>query len=328
MSWEEIVVKEESLENNINVNNEKVVSNNIQVLKKETENVYDNSLESQNNPVTNVTKLFKCDRCSMNFETVQAKNQHIKMGFGKLGNRLFQCPKCEFRSCFFNGASEHMVNHHASKIQEEKKNQQENISKTVKNLSLLHKCDRCSMDFCSVKAKNQHMKMGLGKLQLFQCPECEFRSCHINGATDHCAKNHGLKIQEDIHQQENIQNDGTTVRIFKCDRCSASFDNNEAKDQHMKMDFGSQLFQCPECEFRSCHYDGATDHLAKNHVSKIREDKNFLLLRCVYVYKVKQHKKCPVGGVHCSYIVRSMGEGRVGCIHVIGAGAWGPDFCH
>ena len=272
MSWEEIVVKEESLENNVdNVNNEKFVSNNIQISKKET----DDTLESENQPVTNVT-FFKCNRCSMTFDNVQDKDQHIKMGLGKLGNRLFQCPKCEFRSCYFKGATEHLANNHAAaKIQEEK-NQQENISKTLVKNPSLYKCDRCSMNFDNVEAKNQHMKMGLGKLQLFQCPECEFRSCHINGTKEHFAENHVSKIQEDKNQQENIQNDGrTNVTLFKCDHCSTTFDNNDAKDQHMKMGNGKlQLFKCPECEFRSCHYNGAKEHYDQNHAMKIQEDKN------------------------------------------------------
>ena len=260
MSWdEEIVVKKEnSFENNANISGQ----------------------ESQ--------KSFKCDRlpkpCSLTFDNIQAKNQHIKEGYGIVGNRLFTCPKpkCEFRSCFYPGAAEHLKNHdNEDRIKAENKRneiakryQPRKTFKTSINLPL-YKCDRCSCTFDTIKAKNQHMNMGLGYTQFFQCPQCEFRSCHINGTTEHFAQNHvlnsNIQNQEDKNQQENIQNNGTNhgrdvnVTIFKCDRCSTTFESNEAKEKHMKMDFGSQLFQCPECEFRSCHYNGAIDHLAKNH---------------------------------------------------------------
>ena len=47
--------------------------------------------------------------------------------------------------------------------------------------------------FDSVEEKERHMKLGLGKLKQFQCPKCEFRACHYNGAKEHFAKIH-LKI--------------------------------------------------------------------------------------------------------------------------------------
>ena len=52
------------------------------------------------------------------------------------------------------------------------------------------KCDRCSILFDSVEEKERHMKLGLGKLKQFQCPKCEFRACHYNGAKEHFAKIH------------------------------------------------------------------------------------------------------------------------------------------
>ena len=76
MSWDEeiVVKKEECLENNTNI-----------------------SLESQ--------KSFKCDRlpkpCSLTFDNIQAKNQHIKDGYGIVGNRLFTCPKPKKFHAFF-----------------------------------------------------------------------------------------------------------------------------------------------------------------------------------------------------------------------------------
>ena len=82
-------------------------------------------------------------------------------------------------------------------------NQHENLASETK-----YKCDQqCSMTFDNFDAKDKHMKMGVGKLNQFQCPECEFRSCHYNEAAEHYAQNHATKIQEDIiidkNQQEN-----------------------------------------------------------------------------------------------------------------------------
>ena len=82
------------------------------VVKKENSFEYNTNISGQESQ-----KSFKCDRlpkpCSLTFDNIQAKNQHIKEGYGIVGNRLFTCPKpkCEFRSCFYPGAAEHLKNH-------------------------------------------------------------------------------------------------------------------------------------------------------------------------------------------------------------------------
>ena len=148
---------------------------------------------SENENLIEVPKLpfiFQCNRCSVRFDNIDAKDQHMKMGLGKL--KLYKCPKCEFRSCHYDGAKEHYVQNHMKNQYDEY--QHENIQNVT-----MYRCGRCSMTFDNLEEKNQHMNLVLGKSKQFACLKCPFRSCHLNGATEHYIKMHGFpKTNESV----------------------------------------------------------------------------------------------------------------------------------
>ena len=172
-----------------------------------------------------ITAKIGCETCSMTFENDVGKNEHYKkiqiLKDSQGTWKKFQCPKCNFSACVFEGFKDHYNKQHVNGPEEKNQVQQPqldpNISTNVLTEKLLN-CERCTTKFENIEALNQHKKhqtyMGHGKWKTYQCQICEFRSCHYEATKAHIAKNHSnesTKINEKKQNVTNLAQNSTNV---------------------------------------------------------------------------------------------------------------------
>ena len=203
---------------------------------------------------------WKCDKCNSTFLSIDGLCYH-KMSFYKEGSK-YQCPDCSYKSCHHYDIKIHIENSHKNK---------ENLKffqKKLESGAILYKanifCEICKKSYISFEALKSHKENDIKAI----CPgpKCNFESCSDKIVLDHMQRKNCVLYD---HDDEKIANHEVPKVTFKCDRCSILFDSVEEKERHMKLGLGKlKQFQCPKCEFRACHYNGAKEHFAKIHLKR------------------------------------------------------------
>lgn len=218
----------------------------------------------------NVTKKpfkklkFQCENCDCSYDAsynLQLHNKQVNAKQRSSGIH-YKCLDCRFRSCTPIGLKQHRFNCEELKANTPKNSQPNQNSQPKKRPKILlpnHSNDPSSSETVPPTKK---LKTFAPNEKVTNITQQNKKMKTLNPQKD--------SSDDDESDQEMAANHEVPPKVtFKCERCSILFDTVEAKNQHMKLGLGKlKQFQCPKCEFRACHYNGAKEHFAKIHLNR------------------------------------------------------------
>ena len=232
-------------------------------------------------PAFNESETYECGHCKKTYKGKSLMQAHFK-----------RCSKCPFRTCSSQGFSAHMNSVHSAKPQnnlrcrdcdglfDSKADMDTHAQKCQLcsfrtcsdkimqgHMNLLHKklcCDRCDVEFPSLKDKITHQNTRSYQLNLRKlwCKICgtggTFKSCTDVGIQDHV---------KTVHNTINIDDSDSSNKNLMCRRCSQRFKTEYDKNMH---DYVHSLDSkkpgkrsCPNCPFKACTFADRTAHVQK-----------------------------------------------------------------
>ena len=200
---------------------------------------------------------FQCENCDCSYDESYNLQLHKKQVNAKQLGIQFKCQVClQFKSCTQIGLKSHKLNCQTNGTTP--KNSQPSINQNsqqpMKRAKILPPNNSNPSSSETIPPPTKKLRTSV--------PE-------ENATPQSNKKLKTLNPQNDDDDNEKIANHEVPKVTFKCDRCSILFDSVEEKERHMKLGLGKlKQFQCPKCEFRACHYNGAKEHFAKIHLKR------------------------------------------------------------